>query len=98
MSPLLHQLLPSSPRRLLRIPRNHGKAQAQTLTALEEKDGDLPKVEIDEVLSLVGDIGSKVSAHDYVPGRVVFLVKFLFDEGSDVLISAQKEFNYDMCF
>ena len=51
---------------------------------LEEEDGDLTKVEVDEVLGLVSDIGAEVAAHDAVPGGVVLLVKLLFDVGCQV--------------
>ena len=53
---------------------------------LEEKDGDLTQVEVDEVLGLVGHIGAEVTADDAMPGGVVLLVKFLLDEGGDVLL------------
>ena len=38
---------------------------------LEEKNSDLAKVEIDEVLGLVGHIGAEVTAHNAMPGGVV---------------------------
>lgn len=37
----------------------------------------MTQVKIDEVLCLVCDIAAKISAHDTMPGRVIFLVKFL---------------------
>ena len=54
---------------------------------LEQKDGNLTKVEVDEVLGLMGDIGAEVAAHDAMPGGVVLFVEFLLDEGSDVLLN-----------
>ena len=56
-------------------------------TTLEEEDGDLTEVEVDEVLGLVGDVGAEVPADDAVPGRVVLLVELLLDEGGDVLLN-----------
>jgi len=56
------------------------------LSRLEEEDGDLSEVEVDEVLGLVGDVGAEVAAHDAVPGGVVLLVELLLDEGGDVLL------------
>ena len=53
---------------------------------LEEKDGDLTKIEVDEVLGLVGHIGAEVTADNAMPGGVVLLVEFLLDEGGDVLL------------
>lgn len=37
----------------------------------------MTQVKIDEVLCLVCDIAAKISAHDTMPGRVIFLVEFL---------------------
>lgn len=37
----------------------------------------MTQVKIDEVLCLVCDVAAKISAHDTMPGRVIFLVKFL---------------------
>jgi len=56
------------------------------LSGLEEEDGNLAEVEVDEVLGLVGDVGAEVAAHDAVPGGVVLLVELLLDEGGDVLL------------
>ena len=53
---------------------------------LEEEDSDLTKIEVDEVLGLVGDVGTEVAAHDAMPGGVVLFVEFLLDEGCDVLL------------
>ncbi len=59
------------------------------LTRLEEEDGDLAEVKVDEVLGFVGDVGAEVAADDAVPGRVVFLVELLLDVGSDVLLDVE---------
>lgn len=40
----------------------------------------MTQVKIDEVLCLVCNIAAKISAHDTMPGRVIFLVKFLKKE------------------
>lgn len=37
----------------------------------------MTQVKIDEVLCLVCDIAAKIPAHNTMPGRVIFLVKFL---------------------
>ena len=54
---------------------------------LEEKDRNLTKIEVDEVLGLVGHIGAEVTSDNCVPGGVVLLVEFLLDEGGDVLLN-----------
>lgn len=46
----------------------------------------MTQVKIDEVLCLVCNVAAKISAHNTMPGRVVFLVKFLLDIGSNVLL------------
>lgn len=46
----------------------------------------MTQVKIDEVLCLVCNVAAKISAHDTMPGRIIFLVKFLLDIGSDVLL------------
>ncbi len=55
----------------------------------EEKDGNLSKIEVDEVLGLMGNIGTEVSAHDAMPGWVVLLVEFFLDESSNVLLDIE---------
>ena len=56
---------------------------------LEQEDSDLAKVEVDEVLGLVGDIGAEVAANNAMPGRVVLLVELLLDEGGNVLLDVE---------
>ena len=56
---------------------------------LEKEDGDLTKVEVDEVLGLVGNVGTEVTAYDAMPGGVVLLVEFLLDESGNILLNVE---------
>merc|ERR1719504_497996 len=58
---------------------------ASTSSRLEEKDGDLSQIEVDEVLGLMGDVGAEVPAHHGMPRGVILLVELLLDEGRNVL-------------
>jgi len=57
------------------------------LTALEEQNGNLAQVEVDEVTCFVCHIRSKVASNDAMPSRIVLLVEFLFDVGGNVLFN-----------
>ena len=58
---------------------------ASLLSRFEKQHRNLAKVEIDEMLGLVGNVAAKVAADDAVPRRVVLLVKFLLDISGNVL-------------
>ena len=47
------------------------------LAALEQKDGNLTQIEINEVPGFVSDVGPKITADDAMPCWVVFFIEFL---------------------
>lgn len=55
----------------------HGGDIPLPSAGLEEQDGHLTQVEVDEVFGLVSHVASEVPSNDAVPGRVVLLVKLL---------------------
>lgn len=62
-----------------------GDDSASELAALEQQNGHLPQIEVDEVTRLVGHIRSEVSADDAVPCWVVLFVELLLDVCGNVL-------------
>lgn len=44
---------------------------------LEQQNGHLTQVEVNEMLGLVSHVAAEVSANNAVPGWVIFLVKLL---------------------
>jgi hypothetical protein len=58
------------------------------LTRLEKKNGDLTKVEVDEVLGLVGDVRTEVTADNAVPGGLVLSVELTLDIASNLTLNA----------
>ena len=49
----------------------------------------MSEIEVDEVLGLVGNVRTEVSAYNTMPGRVVLLVELLLNEGSNVLFNVE---------
>lgn len=62
-------------------------ASLRPLAALEQQNGHLAQVEVDEVARLVRHIRPEVSPHNAVPCRVVLLIKLLLDECCYILQS-----------
>merc|ERR1719224_136744 len=60
--------------------------RSSSLARLEQEDGHLAEVEVDEVFGFVGDVRAEVAANDAVPGGVVLFVELLLDEGGNVLL------------
>jgi len=74
--------------------------RGKVLTRLEQKDGDLTKIEVDEVLSLVSHIRTKVTTHNTVPSGLKLLVEFTLDVTSNLtlntILSLEREKDIDM--
>lgn len=62
------------------------KEEQWKLTTLEQQNGNLSQVEVDEVACLVRYIRSKVSSDDTMPCWVVFFVEFLLNVCGNVLL------------
>lgn len=61
--------------------------QSENFSArLEEQDGHLAQIKVNEMLCLMGDVAAKVPPDDAMPGGVILLIKLLFDVGCDVLL------------
>jgi len=57
------------------------------LSAFEEKDGNLSKVEINEMSRLMGNIRPKIPSDNTMPCWVVFFVKLFFDVGCNIFFN-----------
>jgi len=65
--------------------RNRGKVR---LLCLEEKDGAVAEIKVDEVLGLMRNEGAEVASDNAVPGRPLALIEGLLDELSNVLLDS----------
>jgi len=59
----------------------------RVLSALEQKNCDLTKIEVYEVTSLMGDVASEVPADNAMPCGIVLLIEFLLYECCDILFN-----------
>jgi len=57
------------------------------LSAFEEKDGNLSKVEINEMSRFMGNIRPKIPSDNTMPCWVVFFVKLFFDVGRNIFFN-----------
>lgn len=66
---------------------NMKENQPIDLAGLEEENGYLAKVKVDEVLGLVGDVAAKVATNNAMPGGVILFVKLLLDVSGNVFFN-----------
>jgi hypothetical protein len=57
------------------------------LLRLEEQDGAVAEVEVDEMLGLVRDKAAKVASHDAVPSGALSIIERFLDVLRDVLFN-----------
>ena len=69
--------------------KNGSRRLVASSAGLEEQDSDLTEVEVDEMLGLMGHVGTEVAAHNAMPRGVVLLVELLLDECGDVLFDVE---------
>ena len=69
--------------------KSEGCCGACVSTRFEKQDRDLTEVEVDEMLGLMGHVGTEVTAHNAVPRGVVLLVELLLDECGNVLFDVE---------
>ena len=62
-------------------------AKNNALARLEQQNGNLAQVKVDEVLGLVCHVAAKVAADDAVPCWVVLFVKLFLNESSNVFLN-----------
>ncbi len=60
-----------------------------SLAGLEEQDGDLAEVEVDEVLRLMCDVRAEFAADKAMPCWVVLLVELFLDVRRDVFLDVE---------
>lgn len=63
------------------------KMVIDSLTALEEKNGNLTKIEVNEVLSFMCHVTAEITTNNAVPSGVVLFVELLLDVSGDILLN-----------
>lgn len=62
----------------LRLKEENSSTPLRNVSArLEEQDGHLAQIEVNEMLCLMGDVAAEVPPDDAVPGGVILLVELL---------------------
>jgi len=65
------------------------KSRYSHLLCLEEEDGAVAEVEVDEMFRLVGDEGAEVTSNNAVPSWSLALIESFLDVLSDVLLNCK---------
>ena len=55
----------------------------------KKQNSNLAQIKVNEMFCFVGNIRTKISSNDAMPSRIIFLIKFFFDECCNILFNVE---------